>query len=355
MNASPLARTTARGRRSARRAALAVTLAGAGAALTLTAGPAVGQTATPAPAPPPCFGAAARDFLHPCSNSSLRFKVLPTPDDAVIEPNAECIPVALQSRPFVCTFGFVPPEAARASQTVALVGDSHATHWRAALDPVARAKEWAGVSLTRSSCPFSTTTPVLEKATERACVQWNPQVQRWFHRHKEVSTVFISEHIQVRVKDSKHRGQWEAKVRGYMNQWKQLPASVKHVVVIHDTPRATGNTADCVTRALHKRQRAGAACAIPRRFSVKKDPAVEAVRRLRSSRYLSIDLTSFFCSSRFCLPVIGGALVFKDPGHITRVYGETLAPYLRRAIEALAPFRPQPEPGSTTPATPPAP
>jgi hypothetical protein len=334
--------------RSVRRPHLALAVAGTGAAATFMLGmgaPTFAQTEAAAPAKAPsCFGAAARDILHPCSNSSLRFRATPTPDEALVEPNSECIPVSLTAKPFVCSFGFAPPEAARPDTTVALVGDSHAAHWRAALDPIAKAREWAGFSLTRSSCPFSTTTPVLEKSTRRACVQWNPQVQSWFRRHKEVSTVFISEHIQVQVTDSKHRGQFEAKVRGYMNQWSALPATVKHVVVIKDTPRATGNTGNCVAAALKKKKRPGTTCAIPRSFAVKKDPAVEAVKRLGSPRFLAIDMTSFFCSSRFCQPVIGGALVFKDPGHITRVFGETLAPYLQRAIEKLEPFTVKPEP-----------
>ncbi|WP_354700436.1 O-antigen acetylase [Paraconexibacter sp. AEG42_29] len=332
----------------------ALKLAGAGILLALSVGsPAPALAAAGESGPPPkapaCFGAAARDLLHPCSNSALRFRVTPTPDNALIEPNAECVTVSLISKPFVCSFGFTPPEAARAAGTIALVGDSHAAHWRAALDPFAKAREWTGYSLTRSSCPFSTTTPVLEESTRRACVKWNPQVQAWFRRHKEVSTVFLSEHIQVRVTDSKKRGQYEAKVRGYMNQMSALPASVTRVVVIKDTPRATGKTAACVAGAVRKKQRAGTACAIPRSFSVKPDPAVEAVRRLKSPRYMAVDLTSFFCSSRFCFPVIGGVLVFKDPGHITRAFGETLAPYLQRAVEKLAPFKPLTEPAPQAP------
>lgn len=320
------------------------------------AAPAPAQTEAGPPAGAPfCAGAAARDLLHPCSNFRLRFRTSPTPDQALIEPNSDCLPVSLTAKPFVCTFGFTPPEAARAATTVALVGDSHAAHWRAALAPIAQAREWAGVSLTRSSCPFSTTTPVLEASTRKACVEWNPQVQAWFARHKEVSTVFMSHHIQVRVTDSKHRGQWEAKVRGYMNQWSHLPPSVKHVVVIKDTPRAFGKTGACVANAIEKKLRPGTACAIPRGFAVKPDPAVEAVRRLDSPRYMAVDLTSFFCSARYCPPVIGGTLVFKDPGHITRAYGETLAPYLQRAIEKLAPFAPvapaTPAPEATDPAT----
>jgi hypothetical protein len=331
--------------RTPHRAHLTAALIAVGGALAVVLGTngtssAQGQ-ATPPPSRPACFGAAARDLLHPCNNSSLRLKVMPTPDDAVIEPNSPCIPVSLKAQPFVCSFGTVRSETVKPTGTIALVGDSHAAHWRAALEPIARLRGWAGLSLTRSSCPFSITIPDLpEKETEEQCAKWNKQVPRWFKRHREVATVFISDHIQSRVRAPRGADQYETKVRGYMRKWRALPTTVKQIVVIKDTPRATGNTVDCVARALAAKKRAGSACAVPSSYAVKKDPAVEAVRRLSSPRYMAVDLTSFFCSSRFCQPVIGGALVYKDPGHITRVYSDSLAPYLHRAITALPPFAP---------------
>jgi len=300
-----------------------------------------GQAMPAARTLPACFGAAARDLLRPCNNSSLRLKVKPTPDDAVVEPNSTCEPVSLKLRPFVCSFGTVRSPTVTPTATIALLGDSHAAHWRAALHPVAVAKGWAGLSLTRSSCQYSTTTPALQdKETKEACLRWNRQVPAWFERHKEVSIVFISEHIQASIEAPAGTNRYEAKVRGYMKKLRALPATVKQIVVIKDTPRATSNTAACVSRALSKKRRAGTACAIPYGFAVKKDPAAEAMRRLNSPRYMSVDLTSFFCSARYCQPVVGGALVYKDPGHITRVYAETLAPYLLRAVSALKPFAP---------------
>jgi hypothetical protein len=46
-------------------------------------------------------------------------------------------------------------------------------------------------------------------------------------------------------------------------------------------------------------------------------------------------MTPFMCDSRYCYPVIGGVLVHKDVDHITAAYGATMAPYLRRALDAL--------------------
>ena len=63
-------------------------------------------------------------------------------------------------------------------------------------------------------------------------------------------------------------------------------------------------------------------------------PAVAAARRHRSDRARAIDLTRLLCSPRRCFAVIGGALVYKDDQHFTDVFSETLAPALRRALDA---------------------
>jgi hypothetical protein len=41
------------------------------------------------------------------------------------------------------------------------------------------------------------------------------------------------------------------------------------------------------------------------------------------------------CDRENCFPVVGGALVIKDIGHLTRTFSATLGPYLDRAITRL--------------------
>ena len=105
---------------------------------------------------------------------------------------------------------------------------------------------------------------------------------------------------------------------GYLAAWKALPPSVEHVIVIRDTPKVHGDTDSCVQEALGEGDRPGRACAVPRRAALDRDPAAVAAARLGSSRVRTVDLTRFFCDRRRCYPVIGGALVFKDPTHLTR-------------------------------------
>jgi hypothetical protein len=48
-----------------------------------------------------------------------------------------------------------------------------------------------------------------------------------------------------------------------------------------------------------------------------------------------IDLSRYMCGRRKCFPVVGGVLVHKDVGHITRLFATTLGPYMLRAINRV--------------------
>src|SRR4051812_45205204 len=115
--------------------------------LALTGSVAGAQAATPR-----CYGAASRDPLRPCVNPRLTLRVTPTPEDALQIPNSPCDRLEKQDVVWPCTFG-VPEQDAK--HTVALIGDSHASAWRAALQPIALERKWRGISITHTSCAFS--------------------------------------------------------------------------------------------------------------------------------------------------------------------------------------------------------
>jgi hypothetical protein len=271
-------------------------------------------------APPRCFGAAAHDPARPCRNPALRLSVVPTPLEAHALPNLPC-PVVERRGPLqVCTFG------ARTGTAVALLGDSHASHWRAALDVAARASGWHGLSMTHTGCPLSTAPPALREPGRSVCLDWRRHVFAWFEHHPGVSTVFVSA-------ISAPRPDFEAEVRGYLAAWERLPASVQRIMVLRDTPRVRGNTDVCVERAMARHHEAGPAGAVPRSGAVSRDAEVIAASRLGTERVRVVDLTDFLCDRRRCAPVIGGALVYKDNNHLTTVFSKSLGPYLRVAIE----------------------
>lgn len=281
-----------------------------------------------------CFGAASRDPRHPCVNAILRHVVVPTPADAVVAPNAPCSPIEIDRLLRPCEFG-VP--ASQATATVALVGDSHAAHWRAALEVVAQARHWSGISITRSGCPLSRApariVPAIRQAT---CAAWNAQVPQWFARHPEVRTAIVVDHFAARVRVAPGATALGTKVAGYIAAWKALPATVKRIVVIRDTPLIGFAAQACVRAARLRHEDAGRTCALPRGAVLGRDAAVVAAMRLHSPRVRIVDLTHFFCSQRLCFPVVGGALVYKDDQHLTDAFATTLGPYLLRALDAVS-------------------
>jgi hypothetical protein len=286
--------------------------------------------AVAAPADPPCFGAAVRAAVHPCHDRRLRFMVRPRPSVAQITPNEPCEFVPPSGPVHPCAFG-VRPREARAR--IALVGDSHASHLRAALVHAARAKRWYGLSVTSSVCPISRTRQVLPPADARRCNRWNRAVPRWLRRHPAIGTVFQSQIVSPRdVYRGPGETRFSAQVRGYLQVWETFPRSVRRIVVIRDDPRTSVYTPDCVMRARAQHRRPGYACAEPRAWALPPDPLAEAARRARGRRVDLIDLTRFMCSRTRCFPVVGGALVHKDVTHLTRAFARTLGPFLLRRL-----------------------
>ena len=280
-----------------------------------------------------CFGAASRDIRKPCRNPKLRRAVVPTPDAAVLTPNIPCTPLKQVGQIIPCEFG-VP--AAEARNSIALIGDSHAAHWRAALEIVSQTVKWRGVSITRSGCPYTKATARLDPASRRAaCVRWNQEVPRWLASNPKISTVFIVAHFDSSIVLSDPAKQFTAKMRGYMRAWRALPKSVKRVVIIRDSPKSTPDTLNCVRAAMAKNKDAGITCALSRGAALDRDAAASAAARDSSKRVHAIDMTSFFCSSSRCFPVVGGALVYKDISHLTDVFASSLGPFLLRKIRAL--------------------
>ncbi|MEA2154444.1 MAG: hypothetical protein QOE11_584, partial [Solirubrobacteraceae bacterium] len=250
----------------------------AAATLASVAGAGVGAFASGARART-CFGAAARDPARPCFNPSIA--VIPPVAKVDDSPGSPCDLTQQQPEP-VCTFG---TSAARATATIALVGDSHALHWRAALDVVARHNRWRGYSITAPGCSYSEAVNAFPEGLRQACVDWYREAQRWFADHPQVSTVFVSVNATTPIVVQPGQIYLGVKSAGFRRAWSALPGNVRHVVVIHDTPDPADDTLDCVKAAIAAGRRAGPACATPRVAAIHWDTAVATVHQIHSPRY----------------------------------------------------------------------
>jgi hypothetical protein len=296
----------------------------------VAAPPAAGAAAAPR-----CFGAAARDPENPCVNRKLSFVAIPTPYDAPLEPGAPCKPIE-HVAPKACAFG---PRAAKSVSSVALIGDSHAAAWRAAAAVVADAKRWHGISITRNSCPYTFATT----SGNGRCKGWPGSVRRWLKAHPEVKQVVVGANSGSGVVPAGGHTLRTTKIDGYIAAWKAMPQTVRDIFVLRDVPHSRGSTPDCVSRAIAKRRNPALRCARPREGALLTDEAAVAAQRTDSDRVKLIDLSDFMCDPRSCFPVVGGALVIKDIGHLTRTFSQTLGPFLGRAISRLAPVTGAPD------------
>jgi hypothetical protein len=271
-----------------------------------------------------CFGAAAME--PDCRDVPPPPTVVPVPGAAVRIPNSPCRLTFPVGGPAVCEFG-------AGTRTVALVGDSHAGHWRAALSIVALAEGWRGVSITHTSCPLQQAVRDLPEPKRTACREWKRQVFAWFAQHPEVDTVFTAGLTGGSgVEPEGGASRFATARRGYARAWAALPATVRTIVVIRDTPKFRGRTIGCVERAVSRHRPPGLACALDRDEALDRDPAIAAARADRSGRVRTVDLTRYFCDAERCFPVVGGVLVVRDHSHMTGAFSATLGPYLRQAL-----------------------
>jgi hypothetical protein len=278
----------------------------------------------------PCFGAAAMDPAHPCANSSL--SVVPSVADRLALTASGCRKTE-RAPGLDCEFG---TRSKRPRRTIALVGDSHALHWRGPLAIVARSLRWRAYSLWSPLCLLSTAVRYMEPIVRPTCVRYNRDVRRFLSRHREISTLFISQAVFIPLFPPAGRSVLQAKVAGFTGAWATLPKTVRHIVVIRDVPGTADETFDCVARVVAAAaEPPGSACREDRRAVLPADPAMTAARLAHTRRVQAIDMTPWFCDTQYCPPVIGGVLVHRDRNHMTIDYARTLGPFLLRAVRRL--------------------
>lgn len=261
---------------------------------------------------PDCFGAAAVR----CRNPALTRRAVPAPRDALLMHDGACAPYG---RPFGGTL-IDPCEVgdlfAQRTARIALVGDSHARHLRAAVHVAAFARGRRAVVLVRSGCPFSIETYPGAPSLAAPCRRHSEEVLHWLRTHPRIHTLVSS--------SSAGRGMSAA---GYAAMWARVPRTVRRILVVRDVPRARLDTGDCVEAVLRRRGTTRGACPTARGWALLPDAHADAARAA-GGRVRLVDLTRHFCDAASCHPVIGGVYAYRDEDHINRVFSATLGPYL---------------------------
>jgi hypothetical protein len=262
---------------------------------------------------PRCFGAAWRG----CTNPELRGVLEPKPAEAPLIANAPCRLLPRHGVLSPCEFGVT---TRRRKATFALIGDSHAATWRAALEVVAQAERWRGISITRPGCPFSAQIPASPDLGPGDCRRLQRETLAYLRARPSIRTVFVSSWAQPPSGPHGGTSGYGGGSSAYAAMLDLLPRGVRRIYVLRDNP---GTRTGCVRTAADARR-----CALPRSRALTPDP-LTAVRR---PRVHVIDLTSRFCDAARCFGVLGGAYVYKDGNHMNSVFSTTLGPFVLRKL-----------------------
>ncbi len=285
-----------------------------------------------------CLGPAALDPRNRCT-SPTGDGPLVTPPEVVARQNTDLAYPDCQSDLDsavlrTCDVG----QSADPQRTVAIVGDSHATHWFPALDQIGKRAGWKVVTFTKSSCPFTLARRTLPEETDPSlrerCERFNDEVLRRLVNRKDIDTVFVSAFSSAYdwVQRPGHRVADPA-TDGFRLLWRRLVTANKQVVVLHDVPRVKDqvNTPDCLAEHDNDPQ----ACATTRSEGLVADVEAEAARRGAPRGVRLLDLTDLICDQRSCYPVVGDVIVYRDYSHLSAEYATLLAPYLLRRFNQV--------------------
>jgi peptidoglycan/LPS O-acetylase OafA/YrhL len=224
-----------------------------------------------------------------------------------------------------CRYGTEPP-----TRRVALVGDSHAEHWRGALHEIARQQNWELVEILRGACPVTEARVLAFQGSPtdtEGCARWGRQVTDHLTSGSFDAVVTSSFTTAFTFDGADPR---EAGARGFQATWETWADAGLDVHVLRDIPTtALPHVPEC----LQSHPDDPLACSRPRGEAVVPDAATLAAERVTSPRVQLVDLTDLFCDETTCYTAIGGAVVYWDANHLTAQYSRSLAPFL---LEELA-------------------
>lgn len=241
-------------------------------------------------------------------------------DEELLRRNG-CLEGEDATQPRDCEFS-----AGRGRFVVALVGDSHASHWYPALRRVAEDRGWRLVTFVKVSCPF-TDIPVKSlrlKRVYRECEAFNENSVARLKRLEPdlVITAMSRWQHPTRSEDETAYAQGVAVAR-------MLDRVPGHKVVIADVPYPGLDVPTCLSGSIKDITK----CAAPAYGRVSGgSPQRERLAARRSGGTL-IDFGDVICGGPGSCPVVShDRIIFRDDHHLTATFSRWLAPEMDRAL-----------------------
>ncbi|MBP1704381.1 MAG: acyltransferase 3 [Chloroflexi bacterium] len=254
-----------------------------------------------------------------------------------------CLAYEAATVPRRCVYG-----DRRGSFTVALVGDSHASHLFPAINAISSRHGWRLETYVKVSCPFidMRVRNLALKREYRECPPWrNAVIARLAADPPDLIVVSNSRWtFPVRTEDRTVARQAAALAR----MLTRLPGTV---VVVADIPAADRDIPGCLSSHVRDIR----PCAVPRSTAFSGAMVARERAAAREAGARLVDLTRAVCPSDPCPAVVRGMIVLRDNHHLTATFARSLAPALDRALARILRSTSAPGTPSASPAAPPAP
>ncbi|WP_164878115.1 acyltransferase family protein [Microbacterium enclense] len=203
----------------------------------------------------------------------------------------------------------------RASDTIVVIGDSHAQQMTGALLPVAAENGWGVVFLIKGGCSMGLDEPGMDPS----CPEWRESAISHAERLAPAAVMTVVTRSDAGEDDEALR----PGIRGFLDRMADADIDV---IAVRDNPRFAFDMYGCVAESEN-----AVDCAVPRASSLADaNPATD----LAAPGVRMVDLTPWICPDDFCPGVIGNVAVYRDDNHLSRTYATTLAPSLAEQLPA---------------------
>lgn len=204
--------------------------------------------------------------------------------------------------------------------TIAMIGNSHVTHWLPALDAAGKERGWKVVLITKNDCRLRERSDHADDDAVRSCDEWNERLPQVVH---DIAPDYLFTLATVRVNGA------EVVPLDMPAAWARLMPDLSRVIAVRGTPRFAFDVATCVD--LHGPD--SSKCTSPRSLAL-ADNGTDVRAQVASTGARYADLTSYFCDAQRCFPVAGNVLIYRDHSHLTAAYVGTMKDALAEVVQS---------------------
>ncbi|MCX5972844.1 MAG: acyltransferase family protein [Chloroflexi bacterium] len=213
--------------------------------------------------------------------------------------------------------------------TIALVGDSHASHWFPAIEAIALERGWRLLTFVKVSCSFTTLVQrnLALKREYRECTAFNEATVARLNQIKPALTIIVNRRtfrpIQENITSAlagAALGEMVARIPGA-------------TAILVDTPDPGRDVPAC----LSKHPSDIRACLFTQDDADNREIGIAERVAADVAGARLIDLTANICTEWPCSPISGSVLIYRDEDHMTATFSRSLAAPLGVEIAKLLP------------------